>query len=73
MTNQWNWTGDELHLMSKLLLMTNVPIPEESKGIKQWQEYGNLAKEAILGLNGDKPQKLTSKSITTIQCTCWFQ
>ena len=39
--------------------MTNVPIPEESKGIKQWQEYGNLAKEAILGLNGDKPRKLT--------------
>ena len=50
--------------------MTNVPIPEESKGIKQWQEYGNLAKEAILGLNGEKPRKLTSKSITTIQCTC---
>ena len=56
--------------MSKLLLMTNVPIPEESKGIKQWQEYGNRAKEAILGLNGEKPRKLTSKSITTIQCTC---
>ena len=59
--------------MNKLLLTTNVPILEESKGIKQWQEYGNLAKEVILGLNGDKHQKLTSKSITTIQCTRGFQ
>ena len=34
--------------MSKLLLMTNVPIPEESKGIKQKQESGNLAKDQVL-------------------------
>ena len=34
--------------------MTNVPIPEESKGIKQRQEFGNLAKEVIIGLNGNK-------------------
>ena len=47
-----NCTIDEFHIMSKLLLMTNVLIPEENKGIKQWQEYGNLAKEAITGLNG---------------------
>ena len=40
--------------MSKLLLTTNMLIPEESKGIKQKQEYGNFAKEAIIGLNGNK-------------------
>ena len=34
--------------------MTNMLISEESKGIKQNQEYGNLAKEAIIGLNGNK-------------------
>ena len=55
--------------MSKHLLMTNVLRPGESKGIKQWQEYGNLAKEAILGLAGDKHQKLTNKSINA----CGFQ
>ena len=42
-----NWTRYELHIISKLLLTTNVLIPEESKGIKQRQESGNLAKEAI--------------------------
>ena len=59
--------------MSKFLLTTNVPILEESKGIKQWQECGNLAIEAIIGLNGEKHQKLPSKSITTIRCTRGFQ
>ena len=49
-----NWTRDELHIISKLLLTTNVLKPEESKGIKQRQEYGNLAKEAIIGLDGNK-------------------
>ena len=42
-----NWTKYELHIISKLLLTTNVLIPEESKGIKQRQESGNLAKESI--------------------------
>ena len=30
--------------------MTNMLISEEGKVIKQMQEYGNLAKEAIIGL-----------------------
>ena len=60
MTNQWkgghcqNWTRYELHIISKLLLTTNVLIPEESKGIKQRQESGNLAKEAMISLNANK-------------------
>ena len=49
-----NWTRDELHIISKLLLTTNLVIPEESKGIKQRKESGNLAKEAIIGLNANK-------------------
>ena len=49
-----NWTRYELHIISKLLLTTNVLIPEESKGIKQRQWSGNLAKEAIIGLNANK-------------------
>ena len=48
------WTRYELHIISKLLLTTNVLIPEESKEIKQRQESGNLAKEAIIGLNANK-------------------
>ena len=49
-----NWTKDELQIISKLLLTTNLVIPEESKGIKQRKESGNLAKEAIIGLNANK-------------------
>ena len=49
-----NWTRYELHIISKLLLTTNLVIPEESKGIKQRKESGNLAKEAIIGLNATK-------------------
>ena len=48
-----NWTRYELHIISKLLLTTNVPLPEESKGINQ-RESGYLAKEAIIGLNAEK-------------------
>ena len=36
-------------------------IPEESKGIKQRQESGNRAKEAIIGLNKEKFQKQALK------------
>ena len=49
-----NWTRYELHIISKLLLTTNVLIPEESKEIKQQQESGNLAKEAIICLYANK-------------------
>ena len=49
-----NWTKYELHIISKLLLTTNVLIPEESKGIKESQESWNLAKEAIIVLNANK-------------------
>ena len=42
-----NWTRYELHIISKLLLTTNVLIPEDSKGIKESQESGNLAKERL--------------------------
>ena len=49
-----NWTRYEFHIISKLLLTTNVLIPKESKGIKQRQWSGNLAKEAIIGLNANK-------------------
>ena len=49
-----NWTRYELHIISKLLLTTNVLIPEESKEIKQRQWSENLAKEAIIGLNANK-------------------
>ena len=49
-----NWTKYELHIISKLLLTTNVPIPEESKVIKQRKESGNLAKEAIICLYANK-------------------
>ena len=49
-----NWTRYEFHIISKLLLTTNVPLPKESKGINQ-RESGNLAKEAIIGLNAEKP------------------
>ena len=48
-----NWTRYELHIISKLLLTTNVPLPKERKGINQ-QESWNLAKEAIIGLNAEK-------------------
>ena len=48
------WTRYELHIISKLLLTTNVLIPEESKEIKQRQWSENLAKEAIIGLNANK-------------------
>ena len=47
-----NWTRYELHIISKLLLTTNVP-PKERKGINQ-RESWNLAKEAIIGLNAEK-------------------
>ena len=49
-----NWTRYELHIISKLLLTTNVLIPEESKVIKQRKESGNLAKEAIICLYANK-------------------
>ena len=48
-----NWTRDEMHIISKLLLTTNVPLPKERKGINQ-RESGYLAKEAIIGLNAEK-------------------
>ena len=47
-----NWTRYEFHIISKLLLTTNVP-PKERKGINQ-RESWNLAKEAIIGLNAEK-------------------
>ena len=34
-----NWTRGELHIISKLLLTTNGLKSEESKGIKQRQEF----------------------------------
>ena len=49
-----NWTRYELHIISKLLLTTNVLIPEESKVIKQRKESGNLAKEANICLYANK-------------------
>ena len=49
-----NWTRYELHIVSKLLLTTNVLIREESKGIKQRQESGNLAKKAMISLDANK-------------------
>ena len=49
-----NWTRYELHIISKLLLTTNVLIPEESKGIKQRHEYEKHEREAIIGIIGNK-------------------
>ena len=49
-----NWARYEFHIISKLLLTTNVLIPEESKVIKQRKESGNLAKEAIICLYANK-------------------
>ena len=48
------WTRYELHIISKLLLTTNVLIPEESKEIKQRQESGNLVEEAMISLHANK-------------------
>ena len=43
-----------MHIIRKLLLTTKLVIPEESKGIKQRKQSGNLAKEAIIGFNAKK-------------------